>query len=124
MGQTALARTMASNFRTAMFHIFGGLPWLTWYLAIGDVPEDLVQLANDYLTQQAQDLGGRKATTQPHPNPKLSARGWAMRKGETLPLRTGVQHKISQGKELRKKRRLSTTRSRRQRMLGTLGFPT
>ena len=85
-----------------MYHTFGGIPWLTWYLAIGDAPADLAQMANDYLKQQAEEKGGRVATTEPHPCPKLSARGRARRAGKPLPQRTGVRHKIAKGKTLRR----------------------
>ena len=59
-------------------------------------------MANDYLKRQAEEKGGRVATTEPHPCPKLSARGQARCAGKPLPQRTRVQHRISEGKRLRR----------------------
>ncbi len=97
------ARTMASNFRTHCFHIFGGKPWLLWFVAIGDVPHQLVQLANLYWSSRVRALTGREPRTCPHPQPKLSAPALAASRGEKPVLR-GVRHTVSAAKAARKER--------------------
>jgi hypothetical protein len=97
-------RTVTSNFRTAMYERFGGLPWMIWYVATGDVDDALVDLVNAHITQQVRIKGSREpSTTGPHPNPKLSARNAATRAGQQTPPHRGVQHTVTEAKEARKK---------------------
>ena len=49
LSEDAVHRTMSSNFRVAMYCKFGGVPWLTWYLCIGDIPATLVGIVNAYI---------------------------------------------------------------------------
>jgi hypothetical protein len=97
-------RTVASNFRTAMYERFGGLPWMTWYVATGDVDDVLVDLVNEHISQQVRDKGHREPSTSgPHPAPKLSARNAATSAGQVAPPHRGVQHTVTEAKEARKK---------------------
>ena len=97
-------RTVASNWRTAMYERFGGLPWMIWFVATGDVDDALVDLVNEHIAQQVRNKGNREPRASgPHPAPKLSARNAATRAGQQTPPRRGVQHKVTEAKEARKK---------------------
>jgi hypothetical protein len=96
-------RTMTSNWRTAMYERFGGIPWMIWYVATGDVDDALIDLVNVHITHMVRTKGNREpSTTGPHPNPKLSARNTARATGQTVPPRGGVQHMQSEAKKKRK----------------------
>jgi len=41
----AVQRTVASNFRTHLYGVFGGRPWVIWLACIGDLPKSLFEIA-------------------------------------------------------------------------------
>ena len=86
--------------------MFGGVPWLTWYLCIGDIPATLVEIVNAYIEGNVVEEGGRQPTTGPHPAPLLSARGRAQRAGRLLPQRRGVHHQETEAKKARRAAKL------------------
>ncbi len=99
----AVARTNLSNFRTACFERFGGLPWLAWYLAIGDIPPELVDYVNEFISDKVRAEAQREPSRRPVPGPKLSARSAAIRAGESPPPKVGVQHTVVEAKQARKR---------------------
>ena len=95
-------RTLVRNFRTFVFSRFGGLAWLHWYVAIGDVPPELVLMANLHIQRVIRDEAGREPASSAQPEPRSSERNRAIRAGEEAPPLRGVNRKISEGKALRK----------------------
>ena len=70
----------------------------------GDVDDALVDLVNEHIAQQVRNKGNREPRASgPHPAPKLSARNAATRAGQQTPPHRGVQHKVTEAKEARKK---------------------
>ncbi len=99
--EDAIKRTIASNYRVACFQRFGGQPWLYWYIAIGDIPSDLVNLVNEHIGQRIREAGREPSSVQ-QPGPWLSRRSLAASQGADVPPPTGVQHTLSQAKVARK----------------------
>ena len=101
----AYHRTLQSNFRVHTFQFFGGLPWMHWYAALGDVPDELIAVVNEYISAVVRKDADRAPAVTPQRGPRLSERNRAIRTGEDaerIPPHRGVQHKASEGKALRK----------------------
>ena len=97
---------MLSCFRTALYERFGGLPWVQWFLAIGDLPDDLFNLATEYNLAKVREANREpRRENAPHPNPKLAPRAHAASHGLPLPNKQGVQHELTQAKKARKQAR-------------------
>ena len=95
--QSAVSRTMQSCFRTMLYERFGGLPWVQWYIAIGDLPDDLFRLATAYNLERVAEAGREPRTErEPHPYPKLAPRALAASQGLDLPQKKGVQHTLTE----------------------------
>ena len=102
----AYNRTVLSNFRTALYERFGGLPWVQWFLAIGDLPDDLFSLATEYNLAKVREANREpRRENAPHPYPKLAPRALAASHGHALPDKKGVQHRLTQAKKARKQAR-------------------
>ena len=102
----AQTRTLHSNFRTALYERFGGLPWVQWFVAIGDLPEDLFSLAAEYNLAKVREANREpRRENTPHPCPKLAPRAQAASLGQPLPDKQGVQHYLTQAKKARKQAR-------------------
>ena len=65
-----------------------------WFFAVGDVPPDLVELANTYWSARVRELAGREPHTAPAPS-----RGPAR---DPKTPKQGIQHKITEQKQARK----------------------
>ena len=105
-GRTAtddvFGRTVASCFRTYCFQRFGGLGWVHWYAALGDVSPELVKLVQEHISRVIRTEARSEPTAAATGDPRLSARSAAMRAGENAPPLRGVQHAVTLGKKLRK----------------------
>ena len=100
-----LSRTLTSHFRVALYERFGGRVWFKILVAIGDVPTELLDYVNEHNAIQIREAGREPSLSEPIEGAKLSKRNLAARKGESVPPRTGVQHKSSHAKDLRKEAR-------------------
>ena len=63
-----------------------------WFLMLGDLPSELIELANEHIRQKVFDAEGRQPRMEKHPNPKLSSRNSAIMREEPVPEKTGVRH--------------------------------
>ena len=77
-----------------------------WFLMLGDLPRELIELANEHIRRRVQTTEDREPRTEKHPNPKLSARNSAASRGEPVPEKTGVSHVRKEACEARKQARL------------------
>ena len=103
VSRSALTRTLASNCRTHCFETFGGVAWVKWYLALGEVSEEVVELAQEYINHRCLETEHRTTPREkPHPSPRFSKVTLQKMRGEA-PKYTGVQHKRSHANELRRK---------------------
>ena len=87
-----VSRTVQSNFRTWLHVTFGGRAWVHWFLMLGDLPSELIELANEHIRERVQTTEDREPRMGKHPHPKLSARNHAASRGEPLPAQRGVHH--------------------------------
>ena len=89
-----IGRTISSNFRVHLYEVFGGMAWLKWFLAVGEVIQEVVELAQAYINERTQETENRPARSEPHPNPRLSEQTRQRRNGvpEEDIVYTGVLH--------------------------------
>ena len=86
-----------------MYERFGGVAWATWYAAIGDIPDEIFDLANDHVAQRILRFAGRQPRTEgKHPKPRLSKRGLAASQGAPMLAKQGVQHLETEAKKARR----------------------
>jgi hypothetical protein len=62
-------RALTSSLKHAMYQRFGGVCWATWYIAIGDLPAEIFDLARDYMAQRVSKEPARHGK---HPEPSSS----------------------------------------------------
>ena len=107
-----ISRTIASNFRVHLYEVFGGDAWLKWFFAVGEVTQEIVDLAQAYLRERTQETEGRSPRAEPHPNPRFSEQTRQRRIGvsEGDIVYTGVQHKVGEAQQARKRAKLLKSR--------------
>ena len=49
MDYDVVSRTLQSNFWTWLYVTFGGKAWVHWILMLGDLPSELIELANEHI---------------------------------------------------------------------------
>ena len=99
-------RTVQSNFRTWLHVTFGGRAWVHWFLMLGDLPSELIELANKHIRERVKTTEHREPSKGKHPHPKLSARNHAASRGEAAPAKSGVRRIRGKPYEARKHARL------------------
>lgn len=102
--QEAFRRTVDSNFRTYCWKTFGGRCWMLWYFVLGELPEELVVLANEHYADVIAATEARAPRETPHPEPRRSAGAPAAARGEPYQ-RTGVLHERTDPYRARKEAR-------------------
>jgi hypothetical protein len=86
-----------------MYERFGGLARATWYAAIGDIPDEIFNLANEYVAQRILKFAARQPRTEgKHPQPRLSKRAPAASQGAPMPEKHGVQHEDTEARKARR----------------------
>ena len=79
--------------------------WFKVMVATGDVTTELLNNVNEHNALKIREAGREPSLSEPIEGAKLSQRNLAARQGESVPPRTGVQHKSSHAKDLRRKAR-------------------
>ena len=84
-------RTWESVWRTRMYQLCGGTAWATWFVAIGDLPDDLFGIANEYWNDRVEALTGEsdREPGVPHPKPRLAPQALARQEGLPVPEKMG-----------------------------------
>ena len=79
----AAMRTMTSRYRCACFEELGGVPWMGWVLALGNISIEFVDLVNMKITDRIRERAGRPPRRTAGGDPaRLSARNTAIRGGD------------------------------------------
>ena len=89
---------------------------------MGDVTEEIVTLAQEYINERCMATEGRPARAAPHPNPRLSEPAKQKLRGEE-PQFTGVRHTRHRAHELRKKCKTLLRRLEKARKCWKRGQP-
>ena len=91
------SRQYKSYFRRRVFRVFGGLEWLHAVIALGQLPQDFVEIVRENCRRR-QALGPAQGNRSP---PRQ------LKRGEREEQRVvGIRHKVSEAKELREKAKL------------------
>ena len=83
-GYTVMARTGQSNFRTWLYVTYEGQAWVHWYCMLGDLPEDLIESANDYIEKRVRQTENREPRTGRHSGSEV---GTSLHRGGRSPRR-------------------------------------
>ena len=97
----ARIRNLASAWKTTQFNFYGGQVWLRLLIALGDIPDMIIDICNELVAETIRQKAQRESTIGLVKHPRLSMRSLAAAQGEVPPPVQGIQHKTSAAKAAR-----------------------